>query len=62
MEGKIKISRIKTPIGEMVAGATRNGICLLEFADRENISSIYEDLEKTFNAKIRSGSIFTCGF
>ena len=55
MEGKIKISRIKTPIGEMVAGATRNGICLLEFADRENISSIFEEIEKTFGAKTKPG-------
>jgi hypothetical protein len=31
----IEITRIETPLGEMVAGATDNGICLLEFIDRK---------------------------
>lgn len=28
---------IETPIGEMIAYATENGICLLEFTDRKNM-------------------------
>ena len=50
--------RIETPLGEMVAGATREGICLLEFADRENLQSEYEELARLFNTTIKTGFSF----
>ncbi|MCU0460722.1 MAG: methylated-DNA--[protein]-cysteine S-methyltransferase [Bacteroidales bacterium] len=52
----IKISKIDTPLGEMVAGATKNGICLLEFADRENLSAEYEELATLLETTIKKGS------
>lgn len=51
----IKITKIETPLGEMVAGAIRAGICLLEFSDRENLSAEYEELEKLLETKVKSG-------
>ena len=51
----IKTTKIKTPLGEMVAGATKEGICLLEFTDRENLSAEYEELAKLFNTTIKPG-------
>jgi AraC family transcriptional regulator of adaptative response/methylated-DNA-[protein]-cysteine methyltransferase len=52
----IKISKIETPLGEMTAGATKEGICLLEFSDRENLPSMYEEITKILNTTIKSGS------
>jgi len=51
----IKLSKIETPLGEMVAGATRDGICLLEFSGRENLSVEYEELAKLLETTVRSG-------
>jgi AraC family transcriptional regulator of adaptative response/methylated-DNA-[protein]-cysteine methyltransferase len=51
----IKTLKIKTPLGEMVAGATKEGICFLEFADRENIGELFEELTKVFNTSVRPG-------
>jgi AraC family transcriptional regulator of adaptative response/methylated-DNA-[protein]-cysteine methyltransferase len=50
----IKISKIETPLGEMVAGSTRDGICLLEFADRENLSAEYEEIAQLLGTKVKS--------
>ena len=52
----IKLTKIKTPLGEMVAGAIREGICLLEFSDRKTLSSEYEDLARLLNTGTESGS------
>jgi AraC family transcriptional regulator of adaptative response/methylated-DNA-[protein]-cysteine methyltransferase len=52
----IKICKIETPLGEMVAGATKEGICLLEFSDREKLSLEYEEITKLFETTIKSGS------
>ena len=37
----IKTTKIETPLGEMVAGATDEGVCLLEFHDRKILPSEY---------------------
>jgi AraC family transcriptional regulator of adaptative response/methylated-DNA-[protein]-cysteine methyltransferase len=42
----IKIIKIETPLGEMIAGATDDGICLLEFSDRRMLPTEYKDLTK----------------
>jgi len=39
----------------MIAGATENGICLLEFTDRDALSSDYEDLTKLLETTLKSG-------
>ncbi len=43
---------IKTPLGEMLAGATSQGICMLEFTDTGRLDMQYASLEKSFSAKI----------
>jgi AraC family transcriptional regulator, regulatory protein of adaptative response / methylated-DNA-[protein]-cysteine methyltransferase len=42
----IKITKIETPLGEMVAAATDEGVCLLEFNDRRMLPTEYKDLER----------------
>ncbi|HUU99683.1 MAG TPA: methylated-DNA--[protein]-cysteine S-methyltransferase [Bacteroidales bacterium] len=51
----IKTTIIKTPLGEMVAGATEDGICLLEFADRRMLNTEYKDLTRLLNTAIQDG-------
>ena len=38
----INIIKIETPLGEMVAGATDEGVCLLEFSDRRMLPTEYK--------------------
>lgn len=52
----IKLTKIDTPLGEMTAGATREGICLLEFSDRKSLSSEFQNITKLLNTEIESGS------
>jgi AraC family transcriptional regulator of adaptative response/methylated-DNA-[protein]-cysteine methyltransferase len=51
----IKITKIETPIGEMIAGATEEGICLLEFSDRKTLPEEYNDLKKLLNTNVEDG-------
>lgn len=43
---------IQTPLGEMIACAADQGICLLEFTDRKNIEKQFKSLSKVLNAEI----------
>ncbi len=52
----IMITRILTPLGPMLAGATDEGICLLEFVDRRMIETQINRLKKLFNAELIPGS------
>jgi len=47
---------IKLPFGEMLAGATSKGICLLEFIDTNRVEMQLPRLEKGFKAKITEGN------
>jgi len=47
---------ITMPFGEMLAGATSKGICLLEFTDTNRIEMQLSRLEKSFNAEITEGN------
>jgi AraC family transcriptional regulator, regulatory protein of adaptative response / methylated-DNA-[protein]-cysteine methyltransferase len=51
----IKTTRIETPLGEMVAGATENGICLLEFTDRRMLPTEYSDLKRLLKTTLEEG-------
>jgi AraC family transcriptional regulator, regulatory protein of adaptative response / methylated-DNA-[protein]-cysteine methyltransferase len=51
----IKITKIETPLGDMVAGATEEGLCLLEFNDRKILPQEYDDLRKHLNTTIEDG-------
>jgi AraC family transcriptional regulator of adaptative response/methylated-DNA-[protein]-cysteine methyltransferase len=52
----ITVTRILTPLGPMLAGATDDGICLLEFVDRRMIETQIKRLRKLFNAEFVPGS------
>jgi len=47
--------KITMPFGEMLAGATNKGICLLEFTDTNRVEMQLPRLEKNFSAKITEG-------
>lgn len=55
-ETTILISGIATPLGEMIAGATDDGLCLLEFADRPELQAEIDDLMRLLNASVLNGS------
>jgi AraC family transcriptional regulator, regulatory protein of adaptative response / methylated-DNA-[protein]-cysteine methyltransferase len=52
----IPTTRILTPLGPMLAGATDDGICLLEFIDRRMLETQISRLGKLLNVKIVPGS------
>lgn len=49
-------SQITTPIGQMTACATRDGVCLLEFDERPDIEKQIVNLENNLKGKIIPGS------
>jgi len=51
----IKTTTIETPLGEMAAAATMDGICLLEFSDRRTLDSEFKNLIWTFNETLNQG-------
>ncbi len=51
----IHITRFSTEIGPMFAGASSQGICLLEFTDRRMLETEFKDLRKRLNAVILPG-------
>lgn len=52
----IRIKEIITPLGKMLAGANSEGLCLLEFCDRNTIDKEIQDLEKYLSAITIDGS------
>jgi AraC family transcriptional regulator of adaptative response/methylated-DNA-[protein]-cysteine methyltransferase len=52
----ITMTRIETPLGPMLAGATDDGICLLEFIDRRMIETQLVRLAKLFRGTIVPGT------
>jgi O-6-methylguanine DNA methyltransferase len=51
----IKTIKIETPLGEMIAGATDEGVCLLEFSDRRMLNTEYKDLIRLLNTTLEEG-------
>jgi AraC family transcriptional regulator of adaptative response/methylated-DNA-[protein]-cysteine methyltransferase len=51
----IKTTKIETPLGEMIAGATDEGVCLLEFHDRKILPSEFKDLTRLLGTTIEEG-------
>lgn len=43
---------ISTPIGEMLACATNEGVCFLDFVDSKNYQKLFSSLEKLLNSEI----------
>ncbi len=54
-QATIKISQLITPLGIMLAGATDDGICLLEFNDRQELNKELEDLKRLLGALFVEG-------
>jgi AraC family transcriptional regulator of adaptative response/methylated-DNA-[protein]-cysteine methyltransferase len=52
----IYLNRILTPLGPMLAGATNEGICLLEFMDRRMLNTQLKILTKRLNCNFTPGS------
>lgn len=51
----LTFTRFTTPLGPMMAVATDNGLCLLEFTDRRMLETQLKQLEKHFRSKIFPG-------
>jgi AraC family transcriptional regulator of adaptative response/methylated-DNA-[protein]-cysteine methyltransferase len=47
---------IDTPIGLMVAGAVKDGVCLLEFLDRKMLNTEYKILKKYLQTDLADGN------
>ena len=53
---QVLVTRLLTPLGPMVAGATDRGLCLLEFADRRMLETQLRRLSKKLGANFVPGS------
>jgi AraC family transcriptional regulator, regulatory protein of adaptative response / methylated-DNA-[protein]-cysteine methyltransferase len=51
----IRTIKIESPLGELIAGATDEGVCLLEFNDRRRAATECRDLIKLFNMPMEEG-------
>jgi len=51
----IKTTKITTPLGEMIAGAISDGICLLEFSEGRSVHSGLENLTKLLETEAKEG-------
>jgi AraC family transcriptional regulator of adaptative response/methylated-DNA-[protein]-cysteine methyltransferase len=52
----VAVTRILTPLGPMIAGATDEGLCLLEFADRRMLETQIGRIEKALRARALPGT------
>jgi AraC family transcriptional regulator of adaptative response/methylated-DNA-[protein]-cysteine methyltransferase len=52
----IVTTRILTPLGPMIAGATEEGLCLLEFADRRMLETQLDRVRKSFGRPTLPGT------
>lgn len=52
----VTVTRLLTPLGPMLAGATDEGICLLEFTDRRMLETQFKRLKKWLRAEIAPGT------
>jgi AraC family transcriptional regulator of adaptative response/methylated-DNA-[protein]-cysteine methyltransferase len=51
----IVTAKIESPLGELLAGATEEGICLLEFSDRRRASRECRDIMKLLGQPLEEG-------
>jgi len=52
----VVLSRVLTPLGPMIGGATSEGVCLLEFADRRMLETQLERVKRWFGTAAVPGS------
>jgi AraC family transcriptional regulator of adaptative response/methylated-DNA-[protein]-cysteine methyltransferase len=53
--GLVTVTRMSTPLGPMLAGATQEGVCLLEFVDRRMLETQLARLRALLGAEILPG-------
>jgi AraC family transcriptional regulator of adaptative response/methylated-DNA-[protein]-cysteine methyltransferase len=53
---RVVVTRLLTPLGPMVAGATDEGVCLLEFTDRRMFETQIKRLQKLLDCVMAPGS------
>ncbi len=51
----IKTTKIQTPLGEMIAAASEEGICLLEFSDDKIVNDELTELKELLYTEIKEG-------
>jgi len=51
----VRVARIPTPLGPMLAGATEDGLCLLEFVDRRMLETQLARLRRLLDVEILPG-------
>jgi len=54
-DNAIYMMEISTPLGPMLAGATSEGVCLLEFVNRIRLGEEFVELQQLLNAAILPG-------
>ena len=52
----VLLSWLRSPLGPLVAGATAEGICLLEFTDRRMLETQFKTVRKRFDLPVVPGS------
>lgn len=52
----VRLTWLTSPLGPLVAGATSEGICLLEFTDRRMIEAQFRTVQSRFGMKLVPGS------
>jgi AraC family transcriptional regulator, regulatory protein of adaptative response / methylated-DNA-[protein]-cysteine methyltransferase len=53
--GCVRIAWVDTPLGPMVAGATEEGVCLLEFTDRRMLEAQLDTVRRRFGTALVPG-------
>lgn len=51
----VRVKMLETPLGSMLAGATDQGVCLLEFVDRRGLERSYEQMCKRLKMPVAPG-------
>lgn len=51
----VTVARLESPLGSLLAGATDQGLCLLEFADRGRLDHLFESVRRTFASPVVPG-------
>jgi len=52
----VRLAWLSSPLGPLVAGATDEGVCLLEFTDRRMLEAQFETVRKLFRQPVVPGS------
>jgi AraC family transcriptional regulator of adaptative response/methylated-DNA-[protein]-cysteine methyltransferase len=55
-QGSVFLTWISSPLGPLVAGATDEGVCLLEFTDRRMLETQFESVRKLFRMPVVPGT------